>query len=136
MQELAEILNETDRLEEAISWFEKEFVLLLGNIPLVNSLMKTNCRNLGLCYARLERYEEAMLHFRHMIERLTIDDPQSTDARLEFIHEINDWMNKVEQMLYAALYTDPEEGATSEGTPREDPSDKGSFNFENLNYGA
>ncbi|KAH9225031.1 hypothetical protein DL95DRAFT_400323 [Leptodontidium sp. 2 PMI_412] len=90
MQELAEILDETDHLEEAISRFEKEFVLILGKIPLLESLMKTNCRNLRLCYARLERYEEAMLHFRHMIERLTIDDPQCTDARLEFIHEVND----------------------------------------------
>jgi hypothetical protein len=44
-----------------------------------------------------------MLHFEQMIERLTIDDPQSIDARLEFIHEINDWMNEVDQMQYAAL---------------------------------
>jgi hypothetical protein len=97
----------------------------LENIRLEDSLMKTNCRNLGLCYARQERYEEAMSHFEQMIERLTIDDPQSTDARLEFIHEINDWMNEVEQMQYAALHTDPEEVATSAGTPTEDSSDEG-----------
>lgn len=63
-RDLGEILSETDRLEEAISWFEREFIILLENVGLENPLMKTSYKRVGFCYARLGKRDVAILHFK------------------------------------------------------------------------
>jgi hypothetical protein len=75
LRELGEILNEAGHRNEATSWFEKEFIVLLENVGLDNPIIKISCKRLGLCYARMGLYNEAMLYFEWMIERLNLEDP-------------------------------------------------------------
>ncbi|KAE9373142.1 hypothetical protein N431DRAFT_406481 [Stipitochalara longipes BDJ] len=132
IQELGEILCETNRLEEATSWFQQEFAVLLDNIGLENSLTKTSCKKLGLCYAELGRYDEANEHFEQMIRRLGFENPQSIHNRQEYIREIEGWMKEVDDMRLAdlATYLQEFEGSMSDDTSTEDLSEEESITLE------
>jgi hypothetical protein len=138
LRELGEILNEAGHRNEAISWFQKEFIVLLENVGLDNPMIKISCRRLGLCYARMGLYNEAMLHFEWMIERLNLEDPQSIHNRQEYIYEVNDWMNEVDEMRFAGLEMPIHESEDSmaDDTTTEDSSEDGSITLDNPSEGA
>jgi tetratricopeptide (TPR) repeat protein len=100
---LARILKGTDRLEEAISCFETGLVMSWEYFGHGNPVTKSSCRNVGLCYAELGRYDEALVHFERMIERIVSEDFQSISNREEYIKEINGWLCEVEDMRAATL---------------------------------
>jgi tetratricopeptide (TPR) repeat protein len=132
MRELAEVLDERDRLEEATIWFEREFAVLLDNVGLENPLMKSSCRRVGLCYAEMGRYDEAMLHFERMLEKVASEDSNSINNRHEYVQEINRWMVEVDGMRAAALGTAyvESEDTTTDDTATEDSSKEGSTTLE------
>ena len=131
-RELGEILYETNRLEEATSWFEKEFAVLLDNVGLENPNTKTSCMRVGLSYGELRRYDEAIDHFERMIERVNQANPDSTHDQQEYIQEIKGWMKEVNDMRLKdrEMHLQEIEDSMSDDTPTEDSSEDESNTLE------
>jgi tetratricopeptide (TPR) repeat protein len=122
IRELGEILYQTNRLEEATSWFEQEFAVLLDNVGLENPLTKISCKRVGLCYSELGRCDEAIEHFERMIERLHNANPQSIHDRRGYIQEIKGWMQEVDDMRIKdwEMHLQEFEDSVSDDTPTEE----------------
>ena len=131
-RDLGEILYETNRLEEATSFFAQEFAVLLDNVGLETPETKTSCKRVGLCYGELGRYDEAIEHFEHMIERLNNANPQSIHDRQGYIQEIKGWMQEVDDMRIKdwEMHLQEFENSVSDDTPTEDSSEDGSNTLE------
>jgi tetratricopeptide (TPR) repeat protein len=97
IRKLAETLMETDRESEATYWFKKIYNLNVETFDPVHPYTMASCCNVGICYARQGRYDEARLFFGNAMEALT-SSTAGGNSRLEYIQEINAWMLEVEEI--------------------------------------
>jgi tetratricopeptide (TPR) repeat protein len=97
MRQLAEILMETGRHREAVSWYKKEYRLRLKVYGLTHHYTMRCCEDIGFCYADQSRYNEGKLFFEEVIEMLDSSN-EEPNSRTSCIRKINAWMEELEEM--------------------------------------
>jgi tetratricopeptide (TPR) repeat protein len=97
MGQLAEILMETGRHREAVSWYKKEYRLRLKTYGLTHRYTMSCCQDVGFCYADQSRYTEGKLFFEEVIKML-VSSSEEPNSRTSCIREIIAWMEELEEM--------------------------------------
>jgi tetratricopeptide (TPR) repeat protein len=103
MTELAYILMRTGREPEAGTLLEKVFSTDIEIRGIEHRFSKWGCQQLGFCYARQGRYDDAIFLFEQTIEKLTLSNLGDPDFRNEYIDELRDWIIEVEGVKEDAL---------------------------------
>jgi tetratricopeptide (TPR) repeat protein len=88
--DLAELLTENDRQEEAATSWEKRLSIFRKRYGIEHRLTISACEDLGFCYADLERYDDAIGLFQQTIEELALiqdGDPQCRDSYIEQLRD-------------------------------------------------
>jgi tetratricopeptide (TPR) repeat protein len=95
---LANLLQDTGRVEEAVPLWEKIFLEDTEIYGIAHKYTISECGDLGFCYAELGRYDDAVRHFQQTIEILHLiedGDPASRDA---YTQDLRGWISEVEEM--------------------------------------
>jgi hypothetical protein len=73
-----------------------------------------------------------MLHFKRMIGRLDLEDPQSIHDRQEYIREIESWMEEADEMRLEnlAMHLWEFEDSVSDDTPTKCSTEERSITLE------
>jgi tetratricopeptide (TPR) repeat protein len=98
MKHLAELLIEIGRSAEAVIWQEKIFLMDTEIYGVGNRISQNNCKLLGLGYANLGRYEDAIVHFQQAAGKLALSQTEDAESRDDYIKKIRGWISKVEKM--------------------------------------
>ncbi len=98
MKKLAELLEDTGRGIQALSWREKIFLMGIQLCGIGHRFSRADCETLGFCYANLGRYDDAVHHFRQTIEKLSLDEDVSLESRSAYAKTLHEWIRKVEEM--------------------------------------
>jgi tetratricopeptide (TPR) repeat protein len=98
MIKLAELLENTGRGIEALSWRERIFLMEIQLCGVEHRWSKGGCETLGFCYANLGRYDDAVYHFRQTIEKLSLDQDVSPESRSAYAGTLHEWIREVEEM--------------------------------------
>jgi len=98
MEKLAELLEDTGRVIEALSWRERIFLIEIQMCGVEHRWSREGCETLGFCYANLGRYDDAVYHFRQTIEKLSLDQKVSPESRSAYAGTLHGWIRKVEDM--------------------------------------
>lgn len=82
MKQLAEILVASGRDHEAVAFYKERFLLSVKTFGVGHDFTVESSHNLGFCYAKQGRYEAAIGHFEHMLERLTKENMDFNEASI------------------------------------------------------
>jgi len=86
--QLADILVETNRLEEAAILYEKIFHQRFELYGPSHKSTRYSCMNLGWLYQQLGRHDDAIDHFQRVIEKLTQKSGLADDTITSWIHKL------------------------------------------------
>jgi tetratricopeptide (TPR) repeat protein len=98
MVQLAEVLMESSQEEEAITWRENIFSMDVESFGIEHKFSRYTSMELGFSYADQGRFDDAILHFQQIIEKLApsnLDDPGSLD---DYIQKLHYWIGRVLRM--------------------------------------
>jgi tetratricopeptide (TPR) repeat protein len=98
MEELADVLEKTGQQGEGMSLREKIFIKAIEVYGIQHSYSRRDCEQLGFCYAKQGRYEDAILHFQQITEKLALSNECDLDSRNAYIEDIRGWIFEVEKM--------------------------------------
>jgi tetratricopeptide (TPR) repeat protein len=98
MELLAELLGDTGRATEALSWREKVFLMDIQLCGIEHRWSRKDCKTLGFCYAKLGRYDDAINHSNQTIQKLSLDQGVNLESRSEYIETLHQWILEVEEM--------------------------------------
>lgn len=98
MEELADVLEKTGQQREGTSLREKIFIKAIEVYGIQHSYSRRDCEQLGLCYAKQGRHEDAILHFQQTIGKLALSNECDLDSRNAYIEDIRGWIFEVEKM--------------------------------------
>jgi tetratricopeptide (TPR) repeat protein len=100
MRELANILERTSREPEAVVMWEKVFSAVVESFGIEHKFSKRYCNQLGFCYARLGRYDDAIVLFKQTAEKVALSNPGlgDSDFRNKYVNDLQTRILKVEQM--------------------------------------
>ena len=98
MQKLADFLTETGRGAEAVIWMEKIFSMGIELYGITHRCSREDCKQLGFCYAKQGRYDDAVKHFQHVIEKLALSEGGDAYSRSAYTEELRGWIVVVEEM--------------------------------------
>jgi tetratricopeptide (TPR) repeat protein len=98
MEKLAELLEDSGRGIEALSWRERIFLMEIQMCGVEHRWSRKDCKTLGFCYANLGRYDDAVYHFRQTIEKLSLDQEGSPESRSAYAGTLHEWIRQVEEM--------------------------------------
>jgi tetratricopeptide (TPR) repeat protein len=98
MSDLADLLRENGRYEEAISFCEKAFRDEVEVFGIEHKFTWYKCWNLGLCYAHQGRFNDAIIHFQQTKEKVALSQEGDHAFRAEYIEDIQGWIWDVEDM--------------------------------------
>jgi len=97
---LANVLKEQGKVDEAFTWYEKVLQARLASHGPCNSETVNACGNLGFCYEKQGRYNNALQLYRNMISSIkdtTVDENDERDPN-EFIAKVERWIREVEEI--------------------------------------
>jgi tetratricopeptide (TPR) repeat protein len=98
MLELADTLTRSGREAEAITLKKQAFCMRLEMFGVEDRGSEWHCWELGFCYARLGRYEDAIAIFNETIEKVALETLTDYEYRDRFINQLKHWISKVEAM--------------------------------------
>ena len=98
MLELADTLTRSGREAEAITLKKQAFCMRLEMFGVEDRGSEWHCWELGFCYARLGRYEDAIAIFNETIEKVALETLTDYEYRDRFINQLEHWISKVEAM--------------------------------------
>lgn len=98
MVDLADLLEETGQEAEAITLREKGFVMVVEIYGIGNWYSRWDCEQLGFCYARQGRYDDAILHFQQTIEKVALSNEDDINSRSAYIERIQACILGVKEM--------------------------------------
>lgn len=98
MGELADILMRTGGEAEAVTLREKAFLAEVETFGLEHKYSRWSCRELGFCYTRLGRYDDAIKLFKQTIEKVALGTFADDEDRDWYTKQLQSWTIKVENM--------------------------------------
>jgi hypothetical protein len=95
--ELADTLMRTGREPEEVTLREKVFFTGVEMHGIEHRFSKLDCYELGFCYTRQGRYDDAILLFKQTVEKVALSNLGGPDFRHEYIDRLQDWIIWVEK---------------------------------------
>jgi hypothetical protein len=98
MQQLIYLLEETDRTADALPWMEKMLLFSNQTYGIEHKFCRSDCEQLGFCYAELGRYDDAIHLFQDMVGKLALIQGGDSDRRNAYAAELRGWIVSIEVM--------------------------------------
>ncbi|KAG4437237.1 hypothetical protein IFR05_007291 [Cadophora sp. M221] len=95
MSELARIAEETGRMSEAVSWYEKLYILRTETYGIEHKYSLYGCKDLGYCYADQGLFDEAITHFEQTISKIELLCNEDAPGSSGSIERIRRWISNV-----------------------------------------
>ncbi|PMD26009.1 hypothetical protein NA56DRAFT_642238 [Hyaloscypha hepaticicola] len=99
MTQLAGQLMETvDRKADALPWMKKLYSCFIQRFGVEHKFSRYHCKRLGLYYAELGQYDDAIHLFQDMVEKLALIQGGDCGKRNAYAAELRGWIVSIEEM--------------------------------------
>jgi tetratricopeptide (TPR) repeat protein len=90
MKLLASLLKHNYRGAEAVMWYKKIFLIEVQMYGINNKYSMEDCREVGICYVDLGRFDDAIIHFEQAAKMLVHSQAGDSDSRID--HLVGLWI--------------------------------------------